>query len=73
MRNRLALNVVTPRDRIGFVQRAAIMRPARLSRLKTFDEERCPWAVGPFCLPLGDKCVTDFGSIPTHLNDLVPG
>ena len=71
MPNRLALNVGTPRDRIGFAQLAAIMRPARFSRLKTFDE-RCLWEVGSFRMPLVDKCATDFGSILTHLDDLVP-
>ena len=71
MPNRLALNVEIPRDRIGFAQLAAIMRPARFLRLKTFDE-RCLWVLGSFRVPLVDKRVTDFGSILTHLDDLVP-
>ena len=72
MPNRLALNVEIPRDRIGFAQLAAIMRPARLLRLKTFDE-RYLWAVGPPRLPMDDKCAIDFRSILTHLDGLVPG
>ena len=71
MPNRLALNVEIPKGRIGFAQLAAIMRPARLSRLKTFDD-RYLWAIGPPRSPMDDHYEIDFRSILTHLDGLVP-
>jgi hypothetical protein len=71
MRTRLVLNVAIPKDRIGFAQLAAIMRPARLSRPEAFDARRLR-AVGVPQPPLDGKCAIGSGLIRTHLDDLVP-